>query len=128
MIPSSAVWDGTVRHVGLEIGTYMGAATGTLRMQLCARATCRSGDASIEEAEDNAVLFVTLDHALPTRAGEPLQWRATHIDGEGPVAVWLAPAPGGRSLEGPGGAIPDAAAHVVLGYAREVRTPGRTAP
>jgi hypothetical protein len=126
VLPGAIVETGVARRLGVEIGTYLGAADGALEISLCADARCETGTAPLAGAADNAVLFATLPDDLPVRAGQALRWRAAHVGGTMPVAIWLAAAAEGRDLVGPAGPLTEMSAHVVLGYAsgRRAFVPG----
>lgn len=77
-----------VSGLDVQIGTYLGAATGVLRLEVCAGAECAHGEAPLATAADNAALEIALD--APVAAGAPLTWTLSHSEGA-PVAVWTAP-------------------------------------
>ena len=84
---------GTIHAAALLIGTYLGAARGTLTLQLCAGATCQSGHAALASAKDNAYLMINLAHGLRLPTRHRLRVTITHAPGGTPVALWLAPLP-----------------------------------
>ncbi len=84
---------GTIHAAALLIGTYLGAARGTLTLQLCAGATCQSGHAALATAKDNAYLIINLAHGLRLPTRHRLRVTITHAPGGTPVALWLAPLP-----------------------------------
>jgi hypothetical protein len=84
---------GTIHAAALLIGTYLGAARGTLTLQLCAGANCQSGSAPLAHAQDNAYLIINLAHGLRLPTRQRLRVTITHAPGGTPVALWLAPMP-----------------------------------
>ncbi len=84
---------GDIRAAALFIGTYAGAARGTLTLQLCAHRICQSATAALDGAQDNAYLLFKLPHRLRLPEQSPLHYRITHGKTGAPVALWLAPLP-----------------------------------
>ena len=80
-----------IEAVGVEIGTYLGTASGTLDVSLCASGVCRDGQARLQGAADNAVLWMRLGASLSVEPGVVLTARLTHENGGGRVAIWLCP-------------------------------------
>jgi hypothetical protein len=89
------VWPGggarQVNRVAVLVGTYHGTASGTLRLQLCAAAGCRQGEAALIRANDNTLLTINLEGAtLPLQSRETVQMRIVQLQGD-PVAIWAGP-------------------------------------
>jgi hypothetical protein len=89
--PIPADGGGEVRAVSVLIGTYLGAADGTLWIDLCGRRGCTSGSARLEGATDDAQISVPLQAPLTVEPEETLRWTVEHLTGDSAVAVWLAP-------------------------------------
>ena len=80
-----------VTQVGLDIGTYAGGAAGVIVARLCAQAACATARADIAGAADNAVVWMTLDRALPVHA-EGAVTLAIHAEGPpNRPALWRSP-------------------------------------
>jgi hypothetical protein len=97
--------------IGFFLGTYGGAADGSMSATLCAAADCRTGTLTLAHALDNDFLSLPLDPPLPLAAGTDLRISLAHEGGTNPVALWLwPPVPGAaRLIEGPPGAPASAA-------------------
>ena len=77
--------------VGVDIGTYDGAADGTLMLRVCAAAACRTGHAALRGAPDDQVLWVTLPAPLAVGPADPVTVTLSRQGGARPVAIWLFP-------------------------------------
>jgi hypothetical protein len=89
-IPGNLISSGYIDAFGVEIGTYFGASTGILAIELCAIKVCAKGQTRLEGASDNKVLTIPLGQPLPVLAGDALYYTISHPEG-GDVAIWLRP-------------------------------------
>lgn len=85
-----------VSSVGVVIGTYAGAATGSLGVKICAGANCSSGSAALAHAADNQRFDIPLQPPLEITNGSSLSYSFVHIDGpttpeRHAVAIWIWP-------------------------------------
>jgi hypothetical protein len=90
IISTDLTRSGTVSEFGVEIGTYAGAASGHLRIELVAGDRRTSGQATLDGASDNAIFKVKLAPPLQVNAGEQVHYTIAHPDGSD-VALWLWP-------------------------------------
>ncbi len=99
---------GVVSDVAVLVGTYAGAASGVLRIELCAAASCASAEADLHGAADNAPLQARLGRALVLPADGRVSYTLTHVGGASAVALWLGRDPhGAQSAALPAGAAPE---------------------
>jgi len=87
----------TISAIGVTIGTYGGAATGSLAAQVCAGGACSSGSAPLASAADNQSFYIPLTPELTVQSGEPLRYILTHLEDpasarQHEVAIWVWPA------------------------------------
>lgn len=100
-----------ISTVGVVIGTYGGAATGSLEVKVCIASDCSSGAASLAHATDNQKFDIPLQRSLEVIKGSSLSYSFTHIDSPNAakkhaVAIWIWPnahaapihVPGDRSM------------------------------
>lgn len=78
---------GPVTAVLVTIGTYAGAATGPLEIELCDATFCSTGRRMLEDAADNQPFAIPL---APRSLQGPLTWTLRHPSGR-PVAIWRWP-------------------------------------
>jgi Bacterial membrane protein YfhO. len=88
VVPAGLLGISRISEVDTLIGTYAGAARGTLRLKLCAGADCATASAPLAGAKDNGYLALPLDHPLTVAPAQPLRYRFTHRTGSA-VALWL---------------------------------------
>ncbi len=80
----------SIGAVSILIGTYRGAASGPLLIQICSGASdCVEAGAELTQAQDNEPLILSFNHPLQLN-GEAISYRITHPSGRA-VAVWFAP-------------------------------------
>lgn len=80
----------SIGALSIVIGTYRGAATGSLVATLCAGpGNCVHATADVGTTQDNAPMLLTFAKPL-SAAGKALTFRFEHPDGR-PVALWFAP-------------------------------------
>ncbi len=80
----------SISAVSVIVGTYLGAARGTITLDLCAAGQCETTTADAGQAQDNKPLTFHLSVPLNVPAGSDLSFRFNHPDGT-LVAIWLAP-------------------------------------
>lgn len=85
-----------VSSIGVVIGTYGGAATGSLRAKICAGADCSSGTAALAHAGDNERFDIPLRPPLEINNGSSLSYSFMHIGDPAvaekhAVAIWIWP-------------------------------------
>lgn len=78
---------GRISTVLITIGTYAGAASGTLELSLCDSTGCSTGQAALDGAADNQPFAIPID---PKRFRGPIYWTLRHPEGR-PVALWRWP-------------------------------------
>ncbi len=85
--------DGSVSAFGVRIGTYHGKADGSLKLTLCADATCREATAPLVGAKDNDFLMFTLPEAIVVSNGTKLEYTLARSTGDpaNRVAIWVYP-------------------------------------
>jgi hypothetical protein len=81
--------DGAITHATLQLGTYAGTSTGTIRLTLCESGACVSGEAGLDHVADNRPLTLRLKGTL-AHHGNPILFEIAHLGGGTDVAVWLA--------------------------------------
>jgi hypothetical protein len=89
-----------ISAIGVVIGTYGGAATGSLQARVCSGDLCSSGAASLSHVADNQALYIALSTPVSVRDGAPVRYAFTHVATPSEirshaVAIWLWPAPAG---------------------------------
>jgi hypothetical protein len=87
-IPPGLIDVSNIDRVDALIGTYAGAARGTLRLELCAGSDCATASSPLATAKDDRYLRLKLDHPLLLRPSASLHYRFTHHQGAA-VALWL---------------------------------------
>ncbi|MDD2877202.1 MAG: hypothetical protein PHT60_06370 [Acidiphilium sp.] len=87
-VPAGVLDIDRIDRVDVLVGTYAGAARGTLRATICAGSGCSTGAAPLASARDNHFLRLILDHPLVVSAAEGLRYRFIHRSGSA-VAIWL---------------------------------------
>jgi hypothetical protein len=104
-LPAGIQGPGAITTVGVEIGTYSGAADGALQLTLTWPGGGAHGQTPLAGATDNAPLDITLDHPLPPAT--TFSWTLTHTGGTHAVALWLYGNPAAprftAALDWPGG-------------------------
>src|SRR5579885_1586477 len=85
-----------IAGIGVVIGTYGGAATGSLAAQVCVGNVCGSGTASLSDVPDNQSFYIPVNPTAPLASGTLIRYRLTHIDDPGTlrkheVCIWLWP-------------------------------------
>jgi hypothetical protein len=86
-----------LRGAAVLVGTYGGASTGRLELELCAGMECAAGGAELAGAADDAALLAPLDRPLAVPDDTALRWRISHRGGTTGVAIWLYPDPPGAA-------------------------------
>jgi len=87
-IPGDLVSPGYISAFGIQIGTYSGASTGRIAVEVCVAKTCATGETPLENAPDNKILTIPLDRPLSFQAGDTLRYTISHPEGSD-VAIWL---------------------------------------
>jgi hypothetical protein len=87
-ISGATLAPGDVDAFGVEIGTYAGASTGNLAVELCNATACAKGEKGLDNAADNKTLIIPLDRALSIQPNDTLRYTITHSAGKD-VAIWL---------------------------------------
>lgn len=118
---SAKVPPGPFHHIagiGVVIGTYGGAASGSLETQVCVGSVCASGLASLAGAPDNQSFYIPVNPPVPVSSGSTIQYRLTHVDNPSSlrkheVCIWLWPSHGKAQysprltlVDAPSGALP----------------------
>lgn len=91
LLPEGMVAPGIVEDVSVTIGTYLGAADGTLAVRLCTADGCSGAVGELAGAADNAPLEMRLDAPLAVAPGQQVRVRIAHDGGTAAVAVWRYP-------------------------------------
>ncbi len=112
-IPKGVARPGQVATLGLSLGTYQGAATGTLAIRACT-ATCSHGSIPLDKAEDGRETLVDLQPPLAVGEGQVVNVTLSRSPGHD-VVVWLWPNPG-RVVRAKSD-LPDLAPYLALHYA-----------
>lgn len=79
-----------LQAVAVQVGTYDGTATGTLRARVCSEDQCAIGHAALVGARDNGDLTIPLTPVLALPKGAPVTVEFVH-HGSRPVALWMYP-------------------------------------
>lgn len=87
-IPAGTIVQPRIDRVDVLIGTYQGAARGTLNLHICAGTVCATGHADLATARDNQYLRIPLDQPLDVPPARSLKYQFTHTAGSA-VAIWL---------------------------------------
>ena len=92
MIPPSLAPPGQLAAIGVNLGTYRGAATGTLTIRACSSA-CSVGTLDLAAADDGNETPVPLQPPLPVGGGQPIAVTVSRSPGSA-VVLWLWRNPG----------------------------------
>jgi hypothetical protein len=87
-LPASLIGSSQINAIGVDIGTYAGAATGPLTVTLCAGTNCATGTAPLDHAADNTTLNIPLNQPLAIPAHTEFHYSFSHNTGK-PVVLWV---------------------------------------
>lgn len=78
---------GALKGAYVTVGTYAGAGTGNLMMEVCTPSDCQRGAADISKFKDNLLNSVMLEKPLNIAAGDVLTFTFSRTGG-GRFAIW----------------------------------------
>ncbi len=102
------IYDGLVRAVAVQVGTFSRTSDGSLSVKLCPQATeCVEGTANMDTFEDNGYAVLPLSRAVNLAANAPVEYSLTRTAGEKAFAIWTYPSDTETTLPD-GGKVPRA--------------------
>ncbi|MGH9584349.1 MAG: hypothetical protein ACRD4O_15605 [Bryobacteraceae bacterium] len=120
-----------ISTIGVMIGTYGGASTGSLAAQVCSGNLCGSGSAALADAADNQSLHIPLNPPVTISGGSPIRYTFTHAgnSAEAPtneVAIWTWPAQAQAApIRVPGNRLMPDSPEITLGHPLMANPPPR---
>ncbi len=123
--PAGWFRDGVVRGIGVQIGTFFGAADGTLQISVCSGTACAQANASAARTADNNLAWATFNTPLHVSTGQQLLFRVHYINATHHVVVWLWPLQSAAKpvVAGPDGLHRDLAPLLSLRYETDAPLP-----
>lgn len=88
---------GTITRISFFQGNYGNTASGVLATTVCADDACSSGQRNLSQSADNSMFRIPLNPPLVIKPGDQLTITVTHTSGNHPDALWLPPAPPGKT-------------------------------